>query len=140
MLAARDTLAEDPSMSKQALMTRAKSAMAKEDAEKRMKHAQSLECRGQQDFRCSEDGAASIWSKAVQKLTLDLLKFSLNAVQDTLPHNANLAMWRRREGLSSACKLCGERQTLLHVLNNCPKALNMHRYNEWHDAVFGGHL
>ena len=27
--------------------------------------------------------------------------------------------------MSSACKLCAERQTLLHVLNNCPKALNM---------------
>ena len=133
MLAAQDTLAEDPSMRKRALMTRAKSAMAKEDAEKRMKHAQSLECQGQV-FRCSEDGAASIWSKAVQKLPPELLKFSLNAVQDTLPHNANLAMWRR-EGLSSACKLCGERQTLLHVLNNCPEALNMRQYNEWHDAV-----
>ena len=115
-------------------MTRAKSAMAKEDAEKRMKHAQSLECQGQV-FRCSADGAASIWSKAVQKLPPELLKFSLNAVQDTLPHNDNLAMWRRREGLSSACKLCGERQTLLHVLNNCPEALNMRRYNERHDAV-----
>ena len=134
MLAARETLVEDPGMSKRALMTRAKSAMAKEDAEKRMRHAQSLECQGQV-FRCSEDGAASIWSKAVQKLPPELLKFSLNAVQDTLPHNANLAMWRRREGLSCACKLCGERQTLLHVLNNCPKALNMRRYNERHDAV-----
>ena len=135
MLAARDTPAEDPGMSKRALMTRAKSAMAKEDAEKRMKHAQSLECQGQV-FRCSEDGAASIWSKAVQKLPLELLKFfSLNAVQDTLPHIATSAMWRKREGLSTACKLCGERQTLLHVLNNCPKALNMHRYNEQHNAV-----
>ena len=34
----------------------------------------------------------------------------------------------------SACKLCGRRQTLLHVLNNCPKALNSCRYNEQHDA------
>ena len=58
-----------------------------------------------------------------------------SAVQDTLSHNANLAMWRSREGLSSACTLCGRRQTLLHVLNNCPKALNLHRYNKQHDAV-----
>ena len=99
-----------------------------------MQHARALECQGQV-FRCREDGAASIWSMAVQKLHPELLKFSLNAVQDTLPHNANLVMWRRREGLSSACKLCGKRQTLLHVLNNCPKALNMRRYNERHDAV-----
>ena len=104
------------------------------DAGKRMQHAQSLECQGQV-FRCSEDGAASIWSTAVQKLPPQLLKFSLNAVQVTLPHNADLAMRRRREDLSSACKLCGKRQTLLHVLNNCPKALNLHRYNMWHDAV-----
>ena len=118
---------------------RAKSAMAKEDAGKRMQHARALECQGQV-FRCREDGAASIWSVAVQKLPPELLKFSLNAVQDTLPHNANLAIWRRREGLSSACKLCGKRQTLLHVLNNCPKALDMRRYNERHDAVLGSHL
>ena len=117
-------------------MTRAKSAMAKEDAEKRMKHAQSLECQGQV-FRCSKDGAASIWSKAVQKLPPELLKFSLNAVQDTLPHNANLAMWRRREGLSSAYKLRGGklRGSSVEGSNNCSKALNMRRYNEWHDAV-----
>jgi len=134
MLAARDILAEDPGMSKRALMTRAKSAIAKEDAGKRMQHAQSLECQGQV-FRCSEDGAASIWSTAVQKLPPQLLKFSLNAVQDTLLHNANLAIWRSREGLSSACKLCGRRQTLLHVLNNCPRALNLRRYNERHDAA-----
>jgi len=51
MLAARDILAEDPGMSKRALMTRAKSAIAKEDAGKRMQHAQSLECQGEV-FRC----------------------------------------------------------------------------------------
>ena len=71
----------------------------------------------------------------VQKLPSELLKFAINAVQDTLPHNGNLAVWRKREGLSSWCQLCGERQTLLRVLNNCPKALNMRRYSEWHDAV-----
>ena len=108
--------------------------MVKKDAGKRMKHAQSLECQGQV-FRCSEDGAASIWSKAVSK-NYPLSSWVLpQCCQDTLPHNANLAMWRRREGLSSARKLCGERQTLLHVLNNCPKALNMRWYNERHNTV-----
>ena len=117
MLAVRDTLSEDPDMSKRALMATAKSAMVKEDAGKRMQHAWS---QGQV-FRCSADGAVSIWPAAVQKLPPELRKFSLNAVQDTLPHNASLAMWRRREGLSSACKLCGKRQTLLHILSNFPK-------------------
>ena len=55
-------------------MTRAKSAVAKEDAERRIQHAK---CQGQV-FRCGEDGAASIWSVAVQKLPPELLKFALN--------------------------------------------------------------
>ena len=41
------------------------------------------------------EGEREIWSKTVQKLPPDL-KFSLNAVQDTLPHNAK---WRRKENL-----------------------------------------
>ena len=60
------------------------------------------------------------------------MKFALNAAQDTLPHNANLQCWRK---LPDACKLCGKRQTLLHILNNCPVALNFRRYNQRHDLV-----
>ena len=64
-----------------------------------------------------------------------MLSFSLNAAQDTLPHNANLALWKRRDGLSDACKLCGNRQSLAHVLNQCPISLHLRRYNARHDAV-----
>ena len=59
----------------------------------------------------------------------------MNAAQDTLPHNANLAMWKRKESLSDACKLCGVRQTLPHVLNQCSVALQIRRYNTRHDVV-----
>jgi hypothetical protein len=44
-------------------------------------------------------------------------------------------VWRRKEGLSDACKLCGRRQTLPHVLNQCPVALQLRRYNTRHDTV-----
>ena len=44
----------------------------------------------------------------------------------------NLARWR---GLSNACKLCGQRQSLLHILNNCSVALKNRRYNQRHDLV-----
>ena len=60
------------------------------------------------------------------------MKFALNAAQDTLPHNVNLAYWRN---LSDTFKLCGGRQTLLHLLNNCPVALQCRRYNQRHDLV-----
>ena len=43
--------------------------------------------------------------------------------------------WRRAENLSSACRLCGEKQTLLHVLTHCPQALSIHHFNTGHDAV-----
>ena len=42
---------------------------------------------------------------------------------------------RERESTTPACILCGERQTLLHVLNACPYALNRRRYNNRHDAI-----
>ena len=71
----------------------------------------------------------------MQQLPPNCLKFALNAAQDTLPHNANLAVWRK-EGLSSQCKLCcGGRQTLSHVLNHCKAALELRRYNTRHDSV-----
>ena len=43
--------------------------------------------------------------------------------------------WRRSEGLSSHCKLCGKRLTLAHVLNHCQVAFDLRRYNARHDAV-----
>ena len=127
MLTTCDALAVEPGMTKRALIKRAKSIVCKKDVGKRLEDASSLECQGRV-FRCCEDSAASMWSSVVQKLLSELLKFSLNAVQDTLPHNDG-------GGLSSSCKLCRERQTLLHVLNTCPKALSLRRYNERHDAV-----
>ena len=42
---------------------------------------------------------------------------------------------KRKEGLSNGCKLCGGKQTLIHVLNNCPVALEMRRYCHRHDCV-----
>ena len=121
-------------MNKRALMKRTKAAVDDEDAQKRLQHAKSLECQGQ-IFRSCEEKAANIWAIAVQNLPPNHLKFSLNAAHDTLPHNANLARWRKNEGLSNACKLCGGRQTLLHVLNNFPRALSLRRYNERHNEV-----
>ena len=85
---------------------------------------------------CAKDQkAANIWSSAVLQLPPEVMKFSMNAAQDTLPHNANLAMWKRKESLSDECKLCGVRQTLPHILNQCSLALQLRRYNARHDAV-----
>ena len=105
MLVAHDLMAENPGSNKKALVTKAKTAVIEE----RLQHALSVECQGQV-YRCTENSEANIWSKTVQKLPLNLLKLSLNAAQDTLLYNANLAIRGRKENFSSACRLC-ERET-----------------------------
>ena len=77
--------------------------------------------------------AASVWAKAIQVITSDQCKFALNAAVDTLPHNANPHLWNKKT--SAACPLCGERQTLIHVLNCCSVARDLRRYNSRHDDV-----
>ena len=83
----------------------------------------------------TEDKAASTWSSALLQLPPKVLSFSLKVAQDTLPHNANLAVWRKRDGLSDVCKLFKMRQTLAHALNQCPFPLHLRRYNSRHYTV-----
>lgn len=72
------------------------------DAEERLEHAKSPKTQG-----CLQhivvDTAAELWSDVLLKLPLSV---AINAVQDTLPHNANLSVWRKQSGLSGHCKLC----------------------------------
>ena len=76
---------------------------------------------------------ATIWAKTIQALPQQQMKFALNAALDTLPHNANLHLWKKKE--SDACPLCGERQTLIHALSCCEAARDLRRYNTRHDMV-----
>ena len=133
-LTAREVMAADPGARRQILTKRSRNRVVAEDAEDRLSHAQSLVVQGQLHHLTDSDGA-SVWADVVQALPPETMKFALNAAQDTLPHNANLSVWRREAGLSSECKLCHQRQTLLHVLNNCKVALDLRRYNQRHDSI-----
>ena len=57
----------------------------------------------------------------------------MNSLTDTLPHNSNNHLWEKIP--SSLCNLCGQQQTLLHVLNTCPYALEKRRYNDRHNVI-----
>ena len=132
----RDVMAVNPGASKKSLMIRAKGKLAEEDAISRREHTESLPRQGQLMQATPEhDPAAEIWASAVSNLPSESLKFAMNAATDTLPHNANLALWRHADGISGNCKLCGNTQTLVHVLNSCQVALNLRRYNSRHDAI-----
>ena len=73
------------------------------------------------------------WSRVIGHLPDAIFKWSVNAIVDTLPHNANLFRWRK--SATDRCPLCSGRQTLLHVLNHCPIALNQGRFTWRHNEV-----
>ena len=123
--------AKDPAASYKSLASRSKKSVQRQESEARLVHEATLKIQGRL-FEMVEEPEAEAWSTAIQSLPFHLMKFALNAAQDTLPHNVIWARWRM---LPDACKLCGKRQTLLHNLNNCPVALHSQRYNQRHDLV-----
>ena len=124
----------DPGANKRTLLRRVKAYIMEKETTKRLECAKSRKHQGQ--LLCeTEDEAAGIWSSAVLQLPPQVLRFSINTAQDTLPHNANLSLWKKYDSLSDVCRLCGRRQTLAHVLNQCPTSLHLRRYNIRHDAV-----
>ena len=74
-----------------------------------------------------------IWSSTLVHLPESIFKWCLNSVVDTLPHNSNLMRWNK--SADDSCPLCSRKQTLSHVLNDCPVALYQHRYTWRHNKV-----
>lgn len=73
------------------------------------------------------------WKSIIYNLPRKTLSFLLNSIVDTLPTNVNLAQWGKR--INDKCQHCGFRETLGHVLNNCPTMLEQGRYTWRHDSV-----
>ena len=104
------------------------------DNHARFDQLSSLEMQGRYWRQgCTDNHTLDYWSKAVWSLPSSILSFALNAAKDTLPHNSNLVRWKRN--VSANCQLCGQLQTLRHILNACPIALRERRYDARHDAV-----
>ena len=114
------------------LAARAKGRVAEVDTSVRIEQCRALSVQGQ-TVRQFEDRATDLWSQAILTSPDHMMWFVLNAVTDTLPHNAKLHLWGKKP--SSKCQLCPERQTLQHVLNHCSVALEKRRYNERHDDI-----
>ena len=75
------------------------------------------------------------WNKLLYSWSPDMLKFYLNAIQDTLPSPANLKTWNNHS--LGQCSLCGYNCcTLLHIFSCCQYSLRTGRYMNWrHDMV-----
>ena len=123
---------EDPGASSKQLSTRAKKLVEAADTETRLSHSTSLAVQNR-PLKDNDSRAPRLWSSTITTLPERVFKFALNSLTDTLPHNANLHLWKKLP--SPACNLCGHRQSLLHVLNACPYTLEKRRYNTRHDAI-----
>ena len=91
----------------------------------------------------SQQGRWTTWEDVVQrfiswneimKMSPYRLAFVIRSIYDQLPSRNNLRRW----GLTiedCKCKLCGESETLHHVLSNCKYALDKGRYTWCHNKV-----
>ena len=90
----------------------------------------------------SQQGRWTTWEDVVQrsiswneiwKMSPYRLAFVIRSIYDQLPSRDNLRRW----GLTEDCKceLCGESETLHHVLSNCKYALDNGRYTWRHNKV-----
>ena len=133
-VAVQEVTMMDPDFTRRSLTARAKGYVQAADDVDRLDNLQRLEKEGQMS-RLSTPQVAEIWAKAVESLPDEIMTFSLNSAVDTLPHNvhSNLHLWKKKE--SSSCALCGEKQSLIHVLNACNVARDRRRYNVRHDSV-----
>ena len=126
-----DAMVEDPDTSRKALLSAAKGRVNNSDNVARLDQVKSLERQGEM-LRATTPDTATTLAKAIQSLPHEQMKFALNTAVDTLPHNSNLHMWKKE---SDSCPLCGERQSLIHVLNCCRVARDLRGYNVRHDTV-----
>ena len=122
---------EDPGASSKQVGKRAKSRVEEADTSTRFAHSTGL-AKQNQPIR-DDSRAPQLWSSTIITLPERVLRFALNSLTDTLPHNDNLHLWRSIP--SPSCTLCGERQTLLHVLNGCRYALEKRRYDDRHNDI-----
>ena len=75
----------------------------------------------------------SQWNDICQEMTANIYKFARKALIFSLPIRNNLKRWKKIS--SDECLLCNCKQTQLHVLNHCVKALNDGRYTWRHDSI-----
>ena len=80
-----------------------------------------------------EEESCVTWKSYLWDIPQGVLKFAMNAGINTLPTLDNLKRWGKRT--SDRCPLCGNIQTLAHVLSNCATFLDQGRFTWRHDSI-----
>ncbi|XP_072042835.1 uncharacterized protein [Amphiura filiformis] len=79
------------------------------------------------------ENADYLWKCYILNMPKGVMKFIMNVFLDTLPTKNNLSHWGKR--MNTKCDLCGKKETLQHVLNNCKVMLQQGRYTWRHNSV-----
>ena len=79
------------------------------------------------------ENADLTWRSIIYDLPRGVLSFAVRSGIDYLPTFNNLRTWGKR--MQTNCKLCGNHETLLHVLNFCSVSLNQGRLTWRHNSI-----
>ena len=106
--------------------TKIKSAIDADQGKAWLDHLKKLVVQGDLLKLAHAEESDLTWRSAIYSLPRRVLSFAINASIDTLPTFRNLKLWGKK--MSANCKLCGNTQTLLHVLAGCKTMLEQGRY------------
>ena len=115
------------------LKTKIKSAINADQSKAWLDHLKKLVVQGDLLNLAHSEESDITWRSAIYSLPRRVLSFAINSSIDTLPTFRNLKLWGKK--MSSNSKLCGNTQTLLHVLAGCKTMLDQGRYTWRHNCV-----
>ena len=76
----------------------------------------------------------TLWQKVCDHLPKNLYVFTRKAIVFSLANSTNLARWKKVA--SNQCGLFkSNKQTQVHMLDNCPTAVQSGRYTQRHDSI-----
>ena len=104
-----------------------------ETRDKHLQHLQKLMKQGEFLKLTHEENKDADWKSYIHNLPKGTMKFLLNSHIHTLPTQNNLKLWGKRN--SDKCKLCGNRDGTLHVLNGCKVSLDQGKYTWRHNNI-----
>ena len=71
------------------------------------------------------------WKSCLYGLSQPTYSFIVNSMCDSLPTKSNLKLWNKI--LTSTCTHCNANESMLHVLNACPRMLDKYKWR--HDNI-----
>jgi hypothetical protein len=123
----------NPGASQKQLKTAVVKSIKEEVTETWYNHLKNLVVQGNMLLISLQEKSDYLWKSYIYNLPKGIMKFMLNSFVDTLPTKNNLSRWGK--SCNSKCSLCGNKETLQHVLNNCKTMLDQGRYTWRHNSV-----